>query len=370
MIPRLRKRSLIAVLCVVILLGAIPVASGKDNKLLFGLKSTYTYENKGNKPYIILDEDAEIPLFLQNKWQKASILTSSHELIREITDEDGNPIGILDLPIEIPAGERLVFTVEYLIESQGMVRPDIDPNNSGKIKDIPENLIEIYTTKTDTFRRNEEIETIAEEISEGTNNVLEVVVEVLRWIVNEVEYQNFEVPLYPNETLCDLQGDCDDQAILMISMLRSLKIPAFLQIGIVFSESINSETSSWEGHLSFIHEGVGWHGWAMVYIPPWGWLPIDLTLVNRQDPLDMIKDAPEYSSNIITSFNVSNQNYIEGSRISRKRLISSDIYITITDEAIDQSNKRNWNLYALIPAVIFGVAITASVYFFLSRKVR
>jgi hypothetical protein len=289
-------------------------------------------------------------------------------VIREITDEDGNPIGLLDLPIEIPAGDTLVFTIEYLLESQGMNRPNIDTKNSGIFEDIPENLIDIYTSETDTFRRNEEIVTITEEISDERYNVLEVVVEVLNWVVTEVEYQNFEVPLYPNETLCDLQGDCDDQAILMISMLRSLKIPAFLQIGIVFSESIKSETSSWQGHLTFIHEGVGWHGWAMVYIPPWGWLPIDLTLVNRQDPLEMIKDAPEYSSNIITAFNISQQNYIQGSRISRERLISSDIYITIIDEAVEYPNNNSWNLYALIPALIFGVAITASVYFFLSRK--
>jgi transglutaminase-like putative cysteine protease len=69
----------------------------------------------------------------------------------------------------------------------------------------------------------------------------------------------------------------------MISMLRSLGIPAFLQIGVVFSESISSEKASWAGHLTFVQEGVGWHGWAMVYVPPWGWIPVDLTLTNARE---------------------------------------------------------------------------------------
>ena len=206
------------------------------------------------------------------------------------------------------------------------------------------------------------------EIAAGNTDVLEVVVDVLGWVVSRVNYRNFDVPLYSDETLGDLQGDCDDQAILMISMLRHLGIPSFLQIGVVFSESISSETASWEGHLTFVQEGVGWHGWAMVYIPPWGWIPVDLTLVNARNPIDMILDAPEYSSNIITAFNVSKQQYIGGSRSSREILVASDIYITVVDVAIDDTDTPFWNSHILIGAVVIGGAGLVGVLVFLSRK--
>jgi hypothetical protein len=241
----------------------------------------------------------------------------------------------------------------------------IDPEGSGNLDDIPERLVKIYTSETETFRRNEEIETLALELAGGNTDVLEIVTDILGWVVSSVNYRNFEVPLYPDETLRDLQGDCDDQAILMISMLRALGIPAFLQIGVVFSDNISSEKASWDGHLTFVQEGIGWHGWAMVYVPPWGWIPVDLTLTNTRDPIDMILGAPEYASNIITAFNVSELQYIGGSRSSREILVSSDIFITVADIAIDDPNQSFWGMYALIGAL--GGVVLLGIFVYRSR---
>ena len=365
--PILRTKTAAALLCLLIVLGAIPVALGAKPPR-YSYRSTYTFENRGEEPYIIVEEDTQIPLFIDNNWQRVTVIDASHEILKELADEDGNLVGYMDLPSEIQAGETLVFSVEYLLESGGMDRPLIDPALSGEINDIPERLVETYTSETETFRRNEEIDALALDIAAGNTDVLEVVVDILSWVVSRVEYRNFEVPLYSDETLEDLQGDCDDQAILMISMLRSLGIPAFLQIGVVFSESISSETASWEGHLTFVQEGVGWHGWAMVYVPPWGWLPVDLTLTNAREPIDMILDAPEYSSNILTAFNVSEQQYIGGSRSSREMLIASDIYITVADIAIENPDTPFWDSYTLIGAVVIGGAVLVGVFVFLSRK--
>jgi transglutaminase-like putative cysteine protease len=363
----LRAKTAVGLLCLVIIIGAIPFAQGAK-KLRYAYRSTYIFENRGEEPYVLVEADTEIPLYINNKWQSITILESSHDVIEELPDEDGNPVGHLDLPSEISAEGTLIFTVEYLLESEGMDRPLIDPELSGDLDDIPERLVENYTSETETFLRNEEIEALAIELAAGNTDVLEIVIDILGWVVSKVNYRNFEVPLYPNETLGDLQGDCDDQAILMIAMLRSLGIPAFLQIGVVFSDSISSEKASWEGHLTFVQEGIGWHGWAMVYVPPWGWIPIDLTLTNARDPIDMILDAPEYASNIITAFNVSKQQYIGGSRSSREMLIAGDIYITITDTAIDIPNSSFWTGYTLIGAGVFSGAILVSVYLFLHRK--
>jgi len=365
--PILRTKTAAALLCTLIVLGTISVALGAKPPR-YSYRSTYTFENRGEEPYIIVEEDTQIPLFIDNNWQRVTVIDASHEILKELADEDGNLVGYMDLPSEIQAGETLVFSVEYLLESGGMDRPLIDPALSGEISDIPERLVETYTSETETFRRNEEIDALALDIAAGNTDVLEVVVDILSWVVSRVEYRNFEVPLYSDETLEDLQGDCDDQAILMISMLRSLGIPAFLQIGVVFSESISSETASWEGHLTFIQEGVGWHGWAMVYVPPWGWLPVDLTLTNAREPIDMILDAPEYSSNILTAFNVSEQQYIGGSRSSREMLIASDIYITVADIAIENPDTPFWDSYTLIGAVVIGGAVLVGIFVFLSRK--
>jgi hypothetical protein len=106
----------------------------------------------------------------------------------------------------------------------------------------------------------------------------------------------------------------------------------------------------------------------MVYVPPWGWIPVDLTLTNAREPIDMILDAPEYSSNIITAFNVSEQHYIGGSRSSREMLIASDIYITIADIAIDSPNQPFWSSSTLI-VVFVGGAVLVGIIAFLSKRI-
>ena len=367
MSPDLRAKTAAALLCALVILGAIPGALGAKPRR-YSYRSTYTFENRGDEPYVIVDDDTEVPMFVDNNWQRVLIIDSSHDIRQERADKDGNSVGIMDLPTEIQAGESLVFSIEYLLESAGMDRPQIDSALSGEIVDIPERLVDIYTSETETFRRNEEIEALAVELASGNTDVLEIVVEILGWVTSRVEYRNFEFPLYSDETLRDRQGDCDDQAILMISMLRYLGIPSFLQIGVVFSDSISSETASRDGHLTFVQEGIGWHGWAMVYVPPWGWIPIDLTLTNAREPIDMILDAPEYSSNIITAFNVSEQHYIGGSRSSWETLVASDIYITVADIAIENADTSFWDSYTLIGAVVIGSAVLVGIFMLLPRK--
>jgi predicted transglutaminase-like cysteine proteinase len=318
--------------------------------------------------YNFTDEDTELPMFLENRWQKVSIRGSSHNIIGERPDEDGNPVAIIGLPHEISAGGTVVFWIEYLIESEARDRPQLDLEQSGSTEDIPLELVQEYTSETETFSRDEALMVLASELAINNTSVLETVTILLGWVVESVDYSNFEVPLYPEETLENLQGDCDDQAILLISMLRSLGIPAFLQIGVVFSETLSSMKSSWEDHLSFKQEGVGWHGWAMVYIPPWGWIPVDLTLASDPDPLNMIRKAPEYSKNIVASFNVSKQPYIGESRLSREKITQSDLYITISDTVIE-GKKTSYGQTALYvgAGLAAGVAIIG-VFILLSKR--
>jgi hypothetical protein len=116
-------------------------------------------------------------------------------------------------------------------------------------------------------------------------------------------------------------------------MCRSLNIPAYLQVGIYVHPAIDDKDTSWDGHLINEADGVGWHGWAMIYIPPWGWVPVDLTLTDSDSGLELIQNAPEYGSNIITVLNVSEQSYIGETLATRERIINSSLYVTVSDEA-------------------------------------
>ncbi|MGD2200294.1 MAG: transglutaminase domain-containing protein [Candidatus Bathyarchaeota archaeon] len=364
----MREKTAAAILCIVLFLGATPGAAG-DTRDRYLLKSQFTFENRGEEGYTLTEEDTELPLFLENRWQSMKIKDSSHSILMGRFDEDGNPVAIIEVPQEIPAGETLVFWVEYLIESEVMERPEFNMVEAGNIEDIPLEIVRKYTSETETFSRDVEVVTLASELSVNSTSVLETVTYLLGWVVSSVDYCNFEVPRYPEETLEDLEGDCDDQAILLISMLRSLGIPAFLQIGVLFSDTLSSSRSSWDGHLSFKQEGVGWHGWAMVYIPPWGWVPIDLTLTKKSDPIEMIREAPEYSKNIVVAFNVSRQPYIAESHLSRETLTQSDLYVIVSDTVIEDRIKTYGQTAIYIAmGLAAGIVIVGVVFLLYKRR--
>ncbi|UCH57649.1 MAG: hypothetical protein JSV18_01655 [Candidatus Bathyarchaeota archaeon] len=363
----MRSKPLATVFLILLLTGAAPRAICAREQFIF--RSTIRLQNRGEEAYIITREDSTLHIFPDTTWQTVSFRNASHGIREEYTDIDGNRVGVIDLPSSIPPGETLVFSIEYIIASEDRPREEINTAEAWEITDIPLELVERYNSETETFRRNEEIEALARELAEGESTVLGVVTSILGWIVSNVTYCSFEVPLYPDETLEDLQGDCDDQAILFISMLRSVDIPAILQIGVVFSESISSEKDTLQGHLTYRQEGVGWHGWAMVYIPPWGWVPVDLTLTSSRDPLEMILQAPEYESFIVPAFNVSRQAYIGESRVSRELLLVSDLYITVSDIVLEDSMAPGFtNILYIGIGLAAGTVIVFSIMFVRRRR--
>jgi hypothetical protein len=203
-----------------------------------------------------------------------------------------------------------------------------------------------------------EISSLAKRLSYDQHTVLDIVIRMLLWFRENTTYCNYEVPIYPTKILEDGLGDCDDQSILFITMCRSLGIPAYLQVGIIIHSSIGDSKTSWEGHLTNTQEGVGWHGWAMVYIPPWGWVPVDLTLTQSEEGVDILKKSPEYNSNIITALNISNQPYIGETLSTRERIINSTLFITVIDEAHLVKNTPIWVNYGIIG---IGLAVLTSI---------
>ena len=104
----------------------------------------------------------------------------------------------------------------------------------------------------------------------------------------------------------------------------------------------------------------------MVYIPPWGWVPVDLTLIKNSDPLIMLNEAPEYSNRIFTCFNVSKQDYVKESWETRERVIKSTLYVIAKDEAT-----QIWTLPIYNPGIqFFGISISLLIImmFLIERK--
>ncbi len=109
-----------------------------------------------------------------------------------------------------------------------------------------------------------EISSLAHRIADKEPDVYSKAKAIYNYMIDNFRYSTAQEISYDNQkygglpkhalaTLRDGWGDCDEQSMLYISLLRAVGIPARLELGALYDKS----TDTWGGHA-----------WAMVYIPP------------------------------------------------------------------------------------------------------
>jgi transglutaminase-like putative cysteine protease len=309
------------------------------------IQTTVTFSNNGKTVWNLTNKEREISLFMNNTWQTV-YLTESSSPIDKTEDEDGNPTATLQLPeSKLEPGENVNYTVTYTVESEVRSIPNLNEQESGNLTDRRiETLREKYCKDSNVWQIDDpKIQQTAQTIAGNETKVLLIVEKFVKWMwdPNHVTYSSYEVPQYPNETLSSGKGDCDDQAILLITFCRILGIPSYLQVGGIHKYGSTEQQSSWNGTLTSVLKHIGWHGWAMVYIPPWGWLPVDLTYVTgrKDNPLNAIMTAAVMSQKTIQYMNISQRDYVTSSRKYRDFLIENQFHILQEDEMKSTSQK-------------------------------
>ncbi len=348
----------------------ISSALAQADSVEYRFRINYRIENRGIESITVTESYISVIEFPDDEYQTVAITESSHEIVGQVLDDDNNVFQIIDTDMEILAGSNISFFTEYTAQSKSKTRPDLSADDSGLILDIPEAYIEEYCVETETFNWTGNIGELAVELAGNKTSVYGVTTSLVDWINENIRYENFERPLYPIETHSKREGDCDDQAILLISMLRSLGVPAYLQVGVVFHDSIEGEKTVWDGHLNSTQKGIGWHGWAMVYTPPWGWIPVDLTMVDSQNPEDAMFLAPQYYSNILKAYDVSEQAYIGEGIEEMTTIISGDIYVTVEDIVLSTPMIEGLDWMGILAIAVGALAIASIGYLIYSVMLR
>lgn len=300
--------------------------------VLYEYTEKIAVENRGENPIDFGGISTEG--FLNLSWQRA-VLISVDRKCHTSSDGDGNPLIIAEGPKFLNPGDSYSVTLVWRIESFNRLKPSINREMAGSLEEIPSSL-KNYTLNvapwwspsdirldTEGWRNtpyyNLTIREVASLLAGNRSNVLEIVFEDIKWISRYITYYSAS-PTYPVETARNMTGDCDDQANLLISLLRMQGIPAFLMMGIIYIQSerySNRTVTSLGGHQYNEYHHVVGHGWAMVYIPPWGWLPCDLTMTPsyllRRNPRLAIMNAILWHPTTLVFRNVTG---IGGSRVS------------------------------------------------------
>ena len=285
-----------------------------------------------------------VGLFMNNTWQTVYLVNASYPINDVQTDADGNPVAALSFPTAfISHGENLTYRITYRIILKPRSLPAIFENQSGTLNEISKKLKERYCRAGGPWQVNQgELRDLAFRIAGNETNVLSLLKKFILWIKQNVHYESQDLPRYPIETLSVKAGDCDDQANLLIAFCRIVGIPAYLQVGCIYLPQRDLEITHWNEHWILRLTRIGWHGWAMVYIPPWGWLPVDMTYVSGilSDPINAIRKAAVIVHPVVQYANIIETDYIAFSRRYQKFLLSNGFKIYEHDAISEEPEKH------------------------------
>jgi len=312
-----------------------PLEPEEDENQFFTIVFKATYQNKNSEGDVwnFTEDEAGVSLFMNSSWQTVCLANSSYEIERIETDTDGNPIAFMALPRpRLKSGENLSFEVAYRIILKPRSVPEISEGDSLTLNDMPEDLRALYCTSRGPWQVTDAgLRGLAYEVAGNETRVLTTVKRFIEWIRDHISRGTLDVPRYPIETFQGRVGDCDDQANLFVTLCRIVGIPAYLQAGCIYVSSKQSVNSYWDGCLISELTGIAWHGWALVYVPPWGWLPVDFTYVSLSDlladPLNAIRMSAIIAYPTVQYANVTETDYIAASRDWRDFLIAHDFHI-------------------------------------------
>lgn len=344
----------------------------QDLEFVIQMSVTYSNPPSGTKTWNLTEEDRTVSLFLSNTWQEVQVINHSHPFETEKVDEDENPIAVLKFPEpRLKPSENISYTVSYHALSKPRTLPDITEEESGTLSEVPNDLDKYSGAEGPWLVDDSELRDLASDITKNEIKVLTIVKMLITWIRDNISYETHETPLYANETFGELKGDCDDQGVLFITLCRILGIPSYLQVGCIYLPEVRLEREKyWDDHLTAVQKHIGWHGWAMVYVPPWGWLPVDFTYVKGglADPLNAIRQSAVVAfQTVIQYMNIIESDYVARAREVRNFLQQNDFYVYEEDSMIFDSDQREiwrqtlegWIQWVLAITVISAISVPA-----------
>ncbi len=177
-----------------------------------------------------------------------------------IEDENGNEIYFWNLSDKLKSADSIVIKRRFSYVDYDY-KPDIDKKAvEEEWGSIPEELKTFYTKSEPFLEQTEEIKKTASEIIGEKANPFDKAKAVFNWVRANMKY------VYPPEkrgapaALKTLKGDCGQYSNLFIALARAAGIPARQQSGFVFYPG-----------------NIGYHVWSEMYLPVYGWVPVDCT---------------------------------------------------------------------------------------------
>ena len=152
----------------------------------------------------------------------------------------------------------------------------VDPKKAGSLSDIPTSLSQYLKDDTKLDIKNEVIVNAVKEAVKDEKNVYYIARRIYKYVQEKMHYEMVGGWNTAPVVLSRGSGSCSEYSFVMISMLRAAGVPARYAGSVV----IRGDDASRDDVF---------HRWVEVYIPPFGWLPVDPSGGDSPSPVDQAK---------------------------------------------------------------------------------
>ena len=312
-----RRHVLVFILILTVYLAPLLyLPDGNPKEAEYEYSISVIFRNTGDSPVALVPSMRVLNLFPNATWQ-SSRLTSTKEGYIITKDNENNPVLNVNV-VNIPDRANLTLFLSERVTKAVQEKPSLDFAKSGVLDDIPSSLRVQSIQNSSTWQtENPELRALANETWNNmgrSRNVLRIATSLADWVGKNIVPTDHDAPYGPLETYESRIGDCDDQAVLLITLLRILGVPAYLQVGALWTgQSVKDEY--WNGTVVSMLTNVAYHGWAMVYIPPWGWLPFDMTLAwQSEQALAVTRNAPVLTEEAFPMMDLTTTDWVKEGR--------------------------------------------------------
>lgn len=186
----------------------------------------------------------------------------------------------------VAAGTRLQRS--YHVEAQvSAIRYLVFPEQAGTLTDIPPEIREKYTADGSRYRIDSPFirKTVQEVVGDETNCYW-IARKVYNHVIDRLEYEMVGGWDVPEVVLKRGTGSCSEYTFAFIALCRAAGLPARYQGSVVVR---GDDASIDEAH----------HRWAEIYLPNYGWVPVDANRGDAKLPADQARGFGELSNRFL-----------------------------------------------------------------------
>lgn len=217
---------------------------------------------------------------------------------RTVTDRWGQPCALFEFP-HLAGGTRQ--TVSYHVHARvSAIRFLIDPAETGTLADIPADIRAAYTVDGARYGVNSPyIQQTVRKVAGEEQNPYWIARRLYNFVIEQLEYEMVGGWDVPEVVLKRGKGSCSEYTFAFIALCRAAGVPARYQGSVV----VRGDDASVDD---------AFHRWAEIYLPGYGWIPVDANRGDAKAPADQARGFGELSNRfLITTHGGGDSEYLE-----------------------------------------------------------